>query len=162
MAYAGRPELSKLMKKAHNSSFPGAKIHSIEKKRGHYLGTEIDEKWWRRYTRSGLLARGMGEFWIDASAFFFRRYLTEAPIVISFGEVIDVKVGKWHSGRWAGGAPAVKILWRKGGALLSSGFVFSRDDRETGVVVQEIRSHMQQNKNPAQQARAADKDKPRS
>jgi hypothetical protein len=137
----------------------GAIMHSTEKKKGHYLGTEIDEKWWRRYTGGGLLARGIGEFWIDASALFFRRYFTEAPIEISLGDVIDVKVGKWHSGRWAGGAPTVKIVWRKGDVRLSSGFVFSRDARETEVLVQVIRSHMQQNKNPAQHAHAGAADK---
>ena len=113
-------------------------MHLIEKKRGHYLGTEIDEKWWRRHSDDGLLARGIGEYWIDTSALFFQRHLTDAPIVISFGDVLDVKVGKWHSGRWAGGAPVVKIVWRKPDIRLSSGFVFSRHVRETQALVQEI------------------------
>lgn len=114
----------------------------IEHKRGHYLGTEINEKWWRRYTKDGLLARGIGEFWINASSVYFRRYLTDVPIVISFGDVLDVKVGKWHSGRWAGGALVIKIVWRKGDIRLSSGFLLSRDARETEVLVQEIRSRI--------------------
>lgn len=29
---------------------------------GHYLGTEIDEKWWRRYRKNKFLARGNGEY----------------------------------------------------------------------------------------------------
>ncbi len=115
-------------------------MHLIEKKRGHYLGTEMDEKWWRRYSKDGLLARGIGEYWMDASTLSFRRYLTDMPIVISFGDVLDVKVGKWHSGRWAGGAPVVKIVWKKADIRLSSGFVFSRDARETEALVQEMRS----------------------
>lgn len=118
-------------------------VHSAEDRRGHYFGTEVDGKWWRRYSSDGLLARGIGEFRIETSALFFRRYLTEIPIVIPFGDVLDVKIGKWHSGRWAGGAPVVKIVWRKSDTRLSSGFVFSRDARETDVLVQEIRSHMQ-------------------
>lgn len=118
-------------------------MQPVEERRGHYLGTEIDGKWWRRYSSDGLLARGIGEFRIDASALFFRRYLTQIPIVISFNDVLDVKLGKWHSGRWAGGAPVVKILWKKGDKLFSSGFVFSRDARDTDLLVQEIRSHMQ-------------------
>jgi hypothetical protein len=128
----------------------------IHFRRGHYLGTEIAGKWWRRYSRDGLLARGIGAFRIDASALFFRRDLTKVPIVISFSDVLDVKVGKWHSGRWAGGAPVVKIVWKKAGTDLSSGFVFSGDARETEVLVQEIRSHMKENRNPAQQAPVAD------
>ena len=111
-----------------------------EKKRGQYLGTEIDEKWWRRYSMDGLLARGNGEYWIDASAFSFQRYLTNTPIVISFRDVLCVKMGKWHSGRWAFGVPVVKIVWRKGESRLSSGFVFTRDMQETEALVQRIRS----------------------
>jgi hypothetical protein len=116
-------------------------MYSFEKKRGHYLGTELDEKWWRRYSRDGLLARGIGEFWIAPSALYFRRHLTDAPIVIPFGDVLDVRLGKWHAGRWAGGAPVAKIVWKKSDNRLSSGFVFSRDARETETLIQEIRSH---------------------
>jgi len=115
-------------------------MHAVEKRRGHYFGTEVDEKWWRRYTKDGFFARGMGEYWFDASALFFRRYLTDAPVVVPFGDVLDVKVGKWHSGRWAGGAPVVKIVWKKENDRLSSGFMLSSDARETERLVQEIRS----------------------
>ena len=115
-------------------------MRTIEKRRGHYLGTEIDEKWWRRYCRDGLLARGNGEYWLDASALYFRRNLTKKPIVIPLCDVLDVKVGRWHSGRWAGGAPVVKILWKKADERLSSGFVLTSDARELERLVLEIRS----------------------
>ena len=115
-------------------------MNSTEKRRGYYLGTEINESWWRRYFKDGFFARGIGEYWIDDAAVFFRRYLTKVPIVISFRDVVDVKLGKWHSGRWAGGAPVVKILWRKKGKCLSSGFVFSRDARETDALVRALRT----------------------
>jgi hypothetical protein len=36
-------------------------------KQGHYFGTEIDGKWWRRYRESGYSARGSGELDIDAA-----------------------------------------------------------------------------------------------
>lgn len=116
---------------------------STQLRRGHYLGTEIEEKWWRRYWKDGLLARGVGEFWIENSALFFRRYLTERLIVIPFEDLIDVKLGKWHCGRWAAGAQVVKIVWRKKGKRLSSGFIFSRDEQETELLVREILSHRQ-------------------
>lgn len=109
-------------------------------RRGHYLGTEIDEKWWRGYWRDGLLARGVGDYWIGDSAFFFRRYLTRAPMMIPFEDVRDVKLGTWHAGRWAGGAQVVKIVWEKAGHRLSSGFVLSRDARETLALVEGIRN----------------------
>jgi hypothetical protein len=87
-----------------------------------------------------LLARGNGEYWLDASALYFRRNLTRKPIVIPLGDVLDVKVGRWHSGRWAGGAPVVKILWKKADERLSSGFVLTSDTRELERLVLEIRS----------------------
>ena len=110
--------------------------------RAHYLGTEIDGKWWRRYSEDGLLARGIGECWVDSTALFFRRYLTTAPIVIPLHDVIDIEVGRWHSDRWAGGAPVTKIVWKKEDKRLSSGFVFSRDARETDAAVRAIRSRL--------------------
>ncbi len=113
-----------------------------EIKRAHYLGTEVSEKWWRRYYRDGLLARGMGDFWIDASGLFFRRYLTDTPVMILFSDILDVKTGKWHSGRWAGGSPVIKIVWKKGDTLLSSGFVIARDNGLVEKIVQEIRFHI--------------------
>jgi hypothetical protein len=120
-------------------------MQAMERRRGHYLGTEIDERWWRRYTKDGFFARGMGEYWFDTSALFFRRHLTDAPLVVSFGDVLEIKVGKWHSGRWAGGARVVKIVWKKENNRLSSGFVFSSDAGETERLVQEIRSRCPQN-----------------
>lgn len=114
-------------------------VDSGRKRRGHYLGTEVDEKWWRRYVRDGLLARGVGDYWIDASGLFFRRYLTTRPINIAFADMLEVKLGKWHAGRWAGGAQVVKIVWEKAGHRLSSGFVLSRDARETLALVEGIR-----------------------
>ncbi len=111
----------------------------IEKKRGHYLGTEVDEKWWRRYVKGGFLARGLGEYWLVNSAIFFHRYLTADPIEISLSDIFDVKVGKWHSGMWAGGKLVVKILWKKDERKLSSGFILSPDNRETEMMVEKIR-----------------------
>lgn len=61
----------------------------IEKRRGHYLGTEIDGKWWRRYRKDGFLARGLGEYWIKNSFLYFHRYLTVAPIVIPLCDVSE-------------------------------------------------------------------------
>jgi hypothetical protein len=136
-------------------------MRSTEKKRGHYLGTEINEKWWRRYFRGGLFSRGLGDYWFDKSALYFRRYLTKTPIVISYKDMLEVKVGKWHSGQWAAGAPVVKIIWKKADKRLSSGFVFSRQARETEALMQKIRSRLPQTADTAQQAQAADSGKRR-
>ena len=113
----------------------------IEKRRGHYLGTEIDGKWWRRYRKDGFLTRGLGEYWIKNSFLYFHRYLTIAPIVIPLCDVSEVRIGKWHSGSWAGGKPIVKILWEKDHRKLCSGFVLSSNHQETERLVGIIRSY---------------------
>jgi len=107
--------------------------------RGHYLGTELNEKWWRRCRHHGLLARGIGEYWFEDNALFFRRFLMAEPIVIHFRDVTGVRVGKWHAGRWAGGAQVVKVVWNKAGDRLSSGFVMSRQKSETSALVARLR-----------------------
>ena len=113
-------------------------MKTFEKQRGHYMGTEIEERWWRRFRRDGFFARGSGDFWMDSSALHFHRKLTKRPIAIAFRDVTEVKVGKWHSGQWAGGKPVVKVLWRKGDERLSSGFVLSRDSEEAWRLAREI------------------------
>jgi len=103
----------------------------MERKKGHYLGTEIDEKWWKRYRRDHLFARGTGEYWLEEDRFCFRRYLTKQPICIPFERAVQIKLGKWHAGRWSGGLLVLKILWSKDGQSLSSGFVVSRNASDT-------------------------------
>jgi hypothetical protein len=102
---------------------------------GHYLGTEIDAKWWKRYRRGGFFARGNGEYWFSESAFCFLRYLTRKPLDIPFAAVREVRIGRFHAGRWQPGSGGiVKVLWQREGLMLSSGFVVSRE-REMSVAV---------------------------
>ncbi len=114
------------------------KGNGMEKKRGHYLGTEIEGKWWRRYMRDGLFARGSGEYWYDEQSFYFRRYLTRDPIVIPLPRVREVQLGRWHAGRWTWGAPIVKLVWETDDLSLSSGFVLSWDESQTQQVVEDL------------------------
>ncbi len=72
----------------------------MDKKKGHYIGTEINEKWWSRYRGEGFFARGNGEYWFDEDFFYFRRYLTKEPIKIPFNRIQEIKTGNWHAGRW--------------------------------------------------------------
>ena len=95
-------------------------------KRGLYLGTEIDEKWWKRYLKDGLFARGIGEYWFDESGFYLRRYFTKKPIFIPFSSVLEIKLGKCHAGRWCMGNLVLKIIWQKDNLRLSSGFLVSK------------------------------------
>jgi hypothetical protein len=97
----------------------------MHKQKGHYFGTEIDEIWWKRYTKDKLFARGVGEYWYDDSAFYFRRYLTKAPIIVNYADIIELKKGHWHAGRWGAGRPILKIIWQHHGIRLSSGFLLT-------------------------------------
>jgi hypothetical protein len=110
----------------------------MDRRRGSYLGTEIDEKWWKRYAGEGLFARGNGEYWFDDEAFYFLRYLTRNPIAIPFNQVSDLKVGTWHGGRWAWGKPIVKFFWSHQGQSLSSGFILSYEEDGVQGLVDEI------------------------
>ncbi len=102
-------------------------IHEIE---GNYFGTEVDEKWWKRYSKNKMLARGNGLFWVDQQAIHFRRYLTKEPISIPLKSVIELKTGKWHAGRWGTNNKLLKVVWEKDGLRLSSGFALSKSEYE--------------------------------
>ena len=107
---------------------------------GHYLGTEIDEKWWKRYMRHGFFARGNGEYWLDTEGFSFLRHLTGRPLVIPYALVVEVKIGKGHAGRWQPGPGGVlKLVWEYEEKRLSSGFVVSRKREESEALAAEIR-----------------------
>jgi hypothetical protein len=50
---------------------------------GKYFGTEIKEKWWRRYTKEKMSARGAGTFSNNDQTISFLRLLTKVPIEIN-------------------------------------------------------------------------------
>ncbi len=97
---------------------------------GKYFGTEIDQKWWRRYTKNKMLSRGNGIFQINEHGISFLRKLTKTPITIRFSDFQGVIIGSWHAGQWGAGRQIVKILWEKDGQLLCSGFTISTDSKE--------------------------------
>jgi len=103
--------------------------------KGHYLGTVIDEKWWKRYKRDKLFARGNGKYWYDEISFYFLRYLTKQPIQIPLHKIIRFEIGKSHAGRWLFKQKVLKILWKKDSLLLSSGFIVARNRQETEGVM---------------------------
>ena len=114
----------------------------MNKRRGRHLGTEIDGKWWKRYTKDRLFAGGNGEYWYDDEAFYFLRYLTRDPIALPFDKIRGLKVGTWHCGRWAWGNLIVKLLWIHRGQSLSSGFILSYKKPEALRLVDEIRQRV--------------------
>ena len=112
----------------------------MEEKTGLYMGTEINEQWWRRYAEDKFLARGNGRYWIDHEAFCFLRYLTKSPIRIPFADIMAFKTGKWHAGRWAAGCPVLKIVWLKKRQRLSSGFLISKDPCDLENLIAQLKA----------------------
>ena len=110
----------------------------MQKHQGHYLGTVVEGQWWRRYTRPPFFARGNGTYWYDDRAFYFQRYLARDPLELSFERIAEIQTGRWHAGRWAWGAPIVKLIWEGDGLSLSSGFVLSRSESQTRQGIQAL------------------------
>jgi len=95
----------------------------MDKSNGAYLGTEIGNKWWKRYAQDEFFSRGNGQYWLDDKAFSFNKAFTSKDIIIPFDSILGVGVGYWHSGRWALGNKILKITWAKDSLTLSSGFI---------------------------------------
>jgi len=112
---------------------------------GKYFGTEIDEKCWRRYTKERMFARGNGTFSYDDQKISFLRLLTRVPIVIQFDTIVQVKIGKWHAGQWGAGRPILKVVWKKGDQLLSSGFSISGKQEEMNELLSRLNSAIASN-----------------
>ena len=106
---------------------------------GHYLGTEIDEKWWKRYRKNKFLARGKGEYWFKQEILYFHRYLTKQPIEIPVDNLVDVKIGKSHAGQWLLRSPVLKLIWEDEGMKLSSEFIFSRHKEDNEALMAEFK-----------------------
>jgi hypothetical protein len=66
------------------------------------------------------------------------RYLTRRPILIPFSDVLGIELGTKHAGRWAMGNLIVKIIWRKHGLILSSGFLVSKKREDARVLRAEL------------------------
>jgi hypothetical protein len=107
------------------SERPGGPAQEPPAKRrpGHYLGTVVDGKWWRRWRRDGLFARGNGEWWMEGRTLCFRRLLTREPIRLNLDNLETVETGTWHAGKWSGRRTIVKMTWEQDGARLTAGFV---------------------------------------
>ena len=117
-------------------------VVSMNGKTGLYLVTEIDEKWWQRYTEDKFMLRGNGKYWYDDNSFYFLRYLSKEPINIPFENISEFKIGTWHSGKWCFGYPILKIIWIKDGVRLSSGFLVSKNKEEVNKLISELKTHI--------------------
>ena len=121
------------------------RVSMMQTNKGHYLGTEIDEKWWKRYRHDHLFARGVGDYWFDDDGFRFRRYLTKEPMVFPYRQMLALKTGYWHGGRWGGGRLIIKIIWTRDGARLSSGFLLSKHEHVVNDIIALLRRRIDAN-----------------
>lgn len=114
----------------------------MEEKQGHYLGTEIDGKWWKRYREDSFFTRGNGTYWLNDEALHFQKFLSSNSLQIPYEKMKTITVGKWHAGKWKLGRPIVKVIWQEEGQLLSSGFFVSGSESATLQLVEELRSKL--------------------
>jgi hypothetical protein len=105
---------------------------------GKYYGTEINEKWWKRYLKDKMFVRGNGTFSYSQDSITFLRKLVKTPIEINFNNIMGFKTGKWHSGQWGAGRKIIKIIWKKNNQLLSSGFSVSMNNSEIDILLSEL------------------------
>jgi hypothetical protein len=114
----------------------------MEDRHGHYLGTEIDGKWWKRYRGTGFFARGNGMYWLNDEALHFQKFLTSSRLRIPYEKMKAITVGTWHAGRWKMGRPIVKVIWEHKGQHLSSGFFISGSESATQHLVRKLKNKM--------------------
>ncbi len=112
---------------------------SSNRRKGHYLGTAIENKWWKRYKKNKFFARGNGEYWFDDVSFCFHRYLTKHPLEIPLEKIMTLQIGQFHAGRWLFKQRVLKIIWEKDGMILSSGFIVARNQQETEIVMADLK-----------------------
>lgn len=98
-------------------------MNTVQKKRGKYLGTRIEHKWWRRYKEGAFVARGNGEYWIKDGSLFFQHHTSQHPICLPLQNLAEIKVCPCRS--QTGGVPVIKLVWEKDGHWLSSDFALS-------------------------------------
>jgi len=61
-------------------------------------------------------------------------------IAIPLKNIIEFKIGKWHSGRWCFGYPILKIIWLKDNLRLSSGFLLLKNNSDVEKIISELKN----------------------
>lgn len=115
----------------------------VDEKKGHYLGTEIDRTWWKRYRKDGLFARGNGKLWMDEEGIRFHKLLTRKPLLIRWDEISGARLGRWHAGRWGVRHPILKVDFVRDGRELSAGFILSSDWQQMQRLADDLTAKVQ-------------------
>ena len=91
---------------------------------GFYAGTlRIEKPWYLRAVKNaGFPHKGPGEYWYDYKGFYFVRERSGAGLLIPAESLVEVKLGYWHGTSFSR-SKILKLVWKKGGEKLSSGFI---------------------------------------
>ena len=115
-------------------------MNAIRKNRGQYLGTEIDHKWWRRYSKGGFFTRGKGEYWVKDGFLFFQHKTRQNPIRLPLQDIVEIILYPCRQRFRLGNKSVIKLVWQKDGRWLSSGFALSGDSEETSGLMACLRA----------------------
>lgn len=115
-------------------------MNAVRKNRGQYLGTEIDHKWWRRYSKGGFFTRGIGEYWIKDGSLYFQHYSRQKPFRLPIQDIVEIALCPWERRTRSGWTPIIKLIWQKDGRWLSSVFALSGNLDEASGLVANLRA----------------------
>ena len=115
-------------------------MNAIQKKRGQYLGTRVEHKWWRHYSKGGFFTRGIGEYWVKDGSLFFQQRNRQKPLRLPLHNLTEIKICPCKGRK--GGMPIIKLIWEKDGHWLSSGFVFHGIMEQNGNLLENLRSQL--------------------
>lgn len=115
-------------------------MNTIPRKTGHYLGTKINHHWWRRYSKGGFLTRGIGEYWIKDGSLFFQHQTKQKPIRLPLRDIVEIALCPCKRQTKVGRVPIIKLIWKKDGNWLSSGFALSAGMDEISEILANLRT----------------------
>jgi hypothetical protein len=98
--------------------------------RGIYAGTlRMEKPWYMRALKGGGFPdKGPGEYWYDYKGFYFVGTKNGEGLLIPADSLVSVTVGYWHGTTFSRNK-ILRLLWRKGGEKLSSGFIVENPDQ---------------------------------
>jgi hypothetical protein len=96
---------------------------------GFYVGTlHLEKPWYARAVKhGGFPDKGPGEYWYDYKGFYFVREKSGTGLLIPADSLVEVSLGHCHGIAFSRAA-ILKLLWKKGGERLSSGFVIENPE----------------------------------
>jgi hypothetical protein len=115
-------------------------MNAIQKKSGQYLGTRIEHKWWRHYTKGGFFTRGIGEYWVKDGSLFFQQRSRQKPIKLPLHDIVEVSLCPCTRRLKVGPVPIIKLIWQKDGRWLSSIFALPESFGDANGLIASLRA----------------------